>query len=108
MLTEKSGARDKIHISNNNISHPIRNLDSIKSKKSSQYNISFIKKPYLQHSTNTIIPCIYQKSRLPRISSKNNRTKNNKGNFLTSSQFIHCKPKLTLHNDNKSYSSDAS
>ena len=41
----KSGARHKIHISKNNVSHPIQALDSIKSKKSCQHNISFIKKP---------------------------------------------------------------
>ena len=45
IANEKSDARDKIHISNNNVSHPIRNLDSIKSKKSSHQNISFIKRP---------------------------------------------------------------
>ena len=43
----KSGARDKIHISKNNVSHPIQTLDSIKSKKSSQQKKIIYKKSFI-------------------------------------------------------------
>ena len=71
----KSNTHYKIHIStNSNISHPIQNLDNIRSKKIIQQNTLSVNHPYIQHSTKNIIPRIL-KNHVSRVIKKKEKGK---------------------------------